>query len=116
MVRSKKGENQPLQRRLCSKRGKKNWFAQSWWVILFLSICSIVYSYAAHKKDEVITILDEQIHVLKQEQKILQQEKDDLLSQVNSQGDPAWIELTLMKGLGLVPQGQWKVYFYDNDD
>lgn len=31
--------------------------------------------------------------------------------QVNSQSDPAWIELTLMKGLGVVPEGQTKVLF-----
>ena len=41
----------------------------------------------------------------------LLEEKEDLKLQINSQKDPAWIELTLMKGLGLVPEGQLKVYF-----
>lgn len=31
--------------------------------------------------------------------------------EINSQSDPAWVELMLMKNLGLVPEGQIKVFF-----
>ncbi len=37
--------------------------------------------------------------------------RERLLLQINSQSDPDWIELTLMQGLGLVPEGQTKAYF-----
>lgn len=37
--------------------------------------------------------------------------RDHLVLQINSQSDPAWVELTLMRGLGLVPEGATKVYF-----
>lgn len=37
--------------------------------------------------------------------------QQDLRQEINGQSDPAWVELTLMKGLGLVPEGQRKVYF-----
>jgi hypothetical protein len=39
----------------------------------------------------------------------------DLQLRVDSQSDPTYIELTLMKGLGLVPEGYKKIYFsHDN--
>jgi hypothetical protein len=38
-------------------------------------------------------------------------EQKDLQLQISSQNDPAWVELTLMKQLGVVPDGQRKVYF-----
>lgn len=48
---------------------------------------------------------------LQQEKKDAETLKEDLLMQINSQSDPAWVELTLMKGLGLVPEGQKKAIF-----
>jgi hypothetical protein len=38
-------------------------------------------------------------------------EHDRLLAQVESQNDIDWIELTLMRELGMVPEGQKKVFF-----
>lgn len=38
-------------------------------------------------------------------------EKEELIREKNSQSDPLWVELVLMKKLGLVPSGQKKVYF-----
>lgn len=37
--------------------------------------------------------------------------QEDLLLQLNSREDEAFIELTLMRRLGLVPEGQRKVHF-----
>lgn len=34
-----------------------------------------------------------------------------LIQQINSQSDPAWIELVLKRELGLIPEGQKKVVF-----
>lgn len=110
-----KEKNNPLRTKHCSGRAKRNFIAKSWWVILFLSVCNIVYIQACHKKNEVIAQLDEQLNALGKEHGSLLQENEDLLLQVNSQSDPAWIQLTLMKGLGLVPEGQLKVYFYKED-
>jgi len=39
------------------------------------------------------------------------EEHKDLLLQVSSQQDPAWIEMVLMRELGLVPEGQKKIHF-----
>ncbi len=87
--------------------------AQNWWVALFISLCALVYFNSVSKKNEVLSALERRMDSLNAEKTLLLQEKEDLLLQVNSQSDPAWIQLTLMKGLGLVPEGQLKVYFHN---
>jgi cell division protein FtsL len=116
MAYAKEREERSLRTKLSSQKGKRNIIAQSWWVVLFICICSIVYAHASYKKNELIASLDEHLSTLKNEKDALLQEKEDLLLQINSQSDPAWIQLTLMKGLGLVPEGQLKVYFHSGDD
>jgi hypothetical protein len=37
--------------------------------------------------------------------------QEKLLLTINSQSDPAWIELVLFRELGLVPEGAAKVWF-----
>ncbi len=89
----------------------RGFFSQNGWVLLFIAACSLVYIHSGSKKDAVIATLDFQLNNLQAEKKLLLSEKEDLLLQVGSQSDPAWIQLTLKKGLGLVPEGQQKVYF-----
>ena len=96
-------------------RAKRGFLYPSWWVVLFVAVCSVVYLNAAGRKEEVIQSLDTQIQALHSEKASLVQNNEDLLLQINSQSDPAWIQLTLMKGLGLVPEGQMKVYFYTDE-
>lgn len=38
-------------------------------------------------------------------------EQQELILQIESQTDPAWVEMVLKRNLGLVPEGQVKVYF-----
>ena len=91
----------------------KGTLLQNWWVVLFISVCGLLYFNSVSKKNEILTSLEQRLESLSAEKKIILQEKEDLLLQVNSQSDPAWIQLTLMKGLGLVPEGQKKVYFHN---
>jgi cell division protein FtsL len=83
------------------------------WVVLLLALFSSVYAHAVHQKRQVISELDTQLKALKTEKLRLQQTQEDLSLQIASQSDPAWIELILKKRLGLVPEGQTKVYFYE---
>jgi hypothetical protein len=84
---------------------------QSWWVILFILLCYMVYEQGIRKRNEDFAKLHEQYkELLKEKQKSMATQKE-LHLKVNSESDPAWIELTLMKGLGLVPEGQTKVLF-----
>ena len=101
-----------LQKTLPSgNRRLRSWIAQVWWILLFTAGCFFMYSQAIQKKSLVAKSLQEQLEGLNQQKSELLAEREDLLLQINSQSDPAWIQLTLMKGLGLVPEGQTKVFF-----
>jgi hypothetical protein len=91
----------------------KKFVSRYWWVILFVSLCATVYASSIRKKQEVIASLDQQLSNLESQTQELREIQQDLRLQIDSQSDPAWIQLTLMKVLGLVPEGQSKVYFYN---
>jgi len=82
-----------------------------WWVFVFIAICFGIYTHASHKKEKTILALESHLQQLSVEKQQLLQENEELQLNIHSQSDPAWVELTLMKGLGLVPEGQVKVYF-----
>ena len=96
---------------LNSQKEKRGTIAKNWWVVVFISLCGFVYYNSVSKKNEVLASLDRHLEALSDEKALSLEEKEDLRLQINSQSDPAWIQLTLMKGLGLVPEGQLKVYF-----
>lgn len=84
-----------------------------WWVCLAILITLIVL-------EQGLKTLDFEREQLRQQHIQLQQEKekaaslrDTLKLQINSQSDPAWVELTLKKGLGMVPEGNIKVLYID---
>lgn len=86
-------------------------FMRSWWVLLFIVACYFCYEQGLAKHSHDFAALHRQYTELlkKREEALAQQE---LLSlQINSQSDHEYIELTLMKGLGLVPEGSKKVFF-----
>jgi hypothetical protein len=87
-------------------------FIRSWWVIAFLLACSVIYEQGLKKRDILYQQLTEQWLSLQKEKEETLRHQQNLQLQINSQSDLAWVELTLMKGLGLVPEGQQKVYFY----
>lgn len=97
----------------------KNWFyhlfMQSWWVIAFLCLSAILYERGLKKRNDLYQQLTEQQVALLQEKQEALKHQQNLQLQINSQSDLAWVELTLMKGLGMVPEGQQKVYFYEDN-
>jgi hypothetical protein len=90
----------------------KELFVKSWWVFAFLIFCAVLFEQGLKERDRHYQQLDEQLLTLKLQKYVALQKQEDLQRQINSQSDLAWIELTLMKGLGLVPDGEEKVYFY----
>jgi hypothetical protein len=99
-----------------AQKRKQSVLTNNWWVFLFIALSAAVFFHSVAKKNEVISSLDQHLSTLECEKTALLQVQEELLLQVNSQSDPAWIQLTLMKGLGLVPEGQSKVYFYTHED
>ncbi|HEV8051680.1 MAG TPA: hypothetical protein VGP47_04230 [Parachlamydiaceae bacterium] len=84
---------------------------RSWWVILFILGCYLSYEHGLQKKDHDFAKLQVHYAELQKKKKMLLGQQEDLTRQINSQSDPAWVELALMKGLGLAPEGQIKVLF-----
>lgn len=94
-----------------ASKGKSTLYHNGW-VLLFIAACGIIYFNALGRKNQVLAVLDQQLKALEVQQAMLLGEKEDLMLQIQSQSDPAWIQLILMKELGLVPEGQTKVYFH----
>lgn len=86
-------------------------FIRSWWVIIFILGCYLSYEQGLQKKDHDFAKLQMQYAELQKKKKMLLSQQEGFRRQLNSQSDPAWVELVLMKGLGLVPEGQTKVLF-----
>ena len=49
---------------------------------------------------------------LEQRKTDLLAEREELRSQIHSQSDPAWVEMVLMRELGVVPEGWLKIHFH----
>jgi hypothetical protein len=78
---------------------------------VILGCTSIFYFHGMWKKDLAFQELQGRLTALKKERAALMVEREDLQTQIQSEQDPAYIEMVLMKGLGMVPEGQHKVYF-----
>lgn len=87
----------------------------SWWVTVFIIVCYLCYEHGLAQKNNDFMKLESQHNELLKDKAIAEIERDKLQLQINSQSDPDWIELTLMKGLGLVPEGQIKVFFTEQE-
>ena len=90
----------------------KDILIQSWWMIALILSGSVLYERAIQKRELQFIQLQEQLVSLQKEKKKVLYKQYNLSQQINSQSDPAWIELSLMKGLGVVPEDQQKVYFF----
>lgn len=84
---------------------------KSWWVLLFFLGCGILLEKALDVQRAEFAKLSLKWNHLQTEKDRLLMEQENLRAQVNSQSDPIWVELTLMRKLGLVPEGQKKVLF-----
>jgi hypothetical protein len=90
-------------------------FIRSWWVIAFALVCTMFYEQGVKERNLFYQQLTQKLTNLQQEKQAALQKQKNLQLQINSQSDLAWIELTLMKGLGVVPEGQQKVYFFPDE-
>ena len=93
-----------------------DFFIRSWWVVLFILCCYFGYEQELLKKDHDFAMLQTQYDDLLQKNLQAKAHQEDLLRQINSQSDPAYVELILMKGLGLAPEGQTKVLFTNHQE
>jgi len=88
---------------------------RSWWVILFINLCYIGYEQGQYKRKNLYAILNNQMQTLEEEKEKALALRKRLMMQKNNQHDPAWIELTLMKEMGMVPEGYQKFLFSEKN-
>ncbi len=94
----------------------ENLVVNSWWAFAILLLCYAAYEQVLREHASEFTKLDALRAHLQDEQRRALAWQQDLLLQINSQSDQDWIELTLVKGLGVVPEDQIKVLFAPKDD
>ena len=70
-----------------------------------------LYADGIRRKNVVVNRMESSLAKLECEKILAMQNQDDLRMQIASQSDPQWIEMVLMEKLGVVPEGQVKVYF-----
>lgn len=97
------------------KKNNRFWverkFLSTWWAAAFLLIVIAIYERAVYTTHEEIHQLEDKKTELLARKKDALLEKEDLLIQIDSESDPKWLTLLLMKGLGMAPEGYTKVYF-----
>lgn len=83
----------------------------SWWVLIFcIGICLLHLHFFKEKK-KAFVYLSHRLEEMEKERSLALEKKDDLQLRLASQNDPAWIEMILMRDLGVVPEGFLKVHF-----
>lgn len=88
----------------------------SWWVFVIITFCYLSFRQPLNKKELEIHELQLERDTYLQEQAYLAEENRDLLLEISSQNDFDYIELTLKKVLGLVCEGEIKVFFEKNSE
>lgn len=91
--------------------------AKRWQWGLFISLllcCGSIYLRAFRERSQTLSELAFRVQELKKEKFLAIQEKNELDLRLHSESDPAWIEMVLMKELGVVPEGWIKIRFTSN--
>jgi hypothetical protein len=83
---------------------------ESWWVAGLAILCLGLYEQGAKVLEKEIALFQHQAGSLQQKTIQARKLQAELKLQVTSQSDPAWIELVLIKSIGLVPEGYKKIY------
>lgn len=87
-------------------------FCKRWcWVFAFCLITSFIYSKAVRKKQSAYAQYSYLLQEMEKTKMLAASEKEYLELKIASQDDPAWIEMILMRDLGVVPEGYLKVHF-----
>lgn len=89
----------------------EEFFLRSWPVVLFSLMCLLFYEQGNKHRQEFYKELKVRFQDLFDDMKEAERLNEALWLQINSQSDPAFVELTLKKVLGVVPEGQIKVFF-----
>ncbi len=88
-----------------------SFWGRNWWVVAFCTVACGVHLHFFKEKQSAVHLLAARLEEMEQEKWRALQIKEDLQLRIASQTDPAWIEMILMRDLGVVPEGFLKVHF-----
>jgi hypothetical protein len=97
--------------RLRTASRTRSFFFRTWWIFAFFIFCTSFYLHGGRKRDAALTELFYRLQEMQKEKLIACQKRDELQLRLQSKNDPAWIEMILMRELGVVPEGWVKVHF-----
>lgn len=92
----------------------KRWFHRHGWFFLILGCGGALYFHAMKQKELMYIEMKAQFLQLEKDKAAACAMHKELVLQIQSQSDPAWVEMVLKRNLGLVREGQVKVYFHNN--
>jgi hypothetical protein len=92
-------------------KGIYSLWRRTWWVVAFCLATGLVYSQFLNQKKAAVREMASRLDERERERALALQEKEDFLLRISSQSDPVWIEMILMRDLGVVPEGFLKVHF-----
>ncbi len=84
---------------------------KNWWVILFCGICALTHFHVLKEKKYNCQALQDRLSEMLHEKRVAVDVQIELKERIIAQSDPAWIEMILMRDLGVVPEGFLKVHF-----
>ena len=83
------------------------------WLALFIITALCLYEQGSYKIAKQMHRLEARRLSIERELLCAEAKRDQLRCEINSQNDPEWIELVLMKKLGLVPEGYIKIFIHE---
>ena len=84
---------------------------RNWWVLAFCIVTGVLYCHVIKEKSGGLHLLQTRLAAMYAEKQMVTQLNEDLELRIHSQSDPGWIEMVLMRDLGVVPEGFLKVHF-----
>ena len=104
-----------LVKLLLKLKSKRFPILKEWgWVFFIICLCFFARAQASSFRQNQIEILKQKIHFLKETKIKKQQLLDNSRLKLQSASDPEMVKMLLMKGLGLVKEGQMKVIFEES--
>lgn len=88
-----------------------SWRQGWWWVALFCMASGALYFHAIKDKKNQVRELSFRLEEMEKEKILAFSDRENFRLQIDSQSDPSWIEMILMRDLGVVPEGWLKVHF-----
>ncbi|MGH2612701.1 MAG: hypothetical protein ACRDFB_06575 [Rhabdochlamydiaceae bacterium] len=85
---------------------------RSGWFFLLLGGVALFYLHSMKEKNRIYDEMTLKLHQLEKDRGEALKIHNDLILQIQSQSDPAWVEMVLKRNLGVVREGEVKVYFH----